>query len=98
MNEISYFWKIKSIETLGHAYAYTCMRTHTQALSAHTQALRTHASCMRMHTCRGRATLSLGGAVAPAKKKKYPLEVVRKLIGPPYVGYLAPSYLHHSPS
>ena len=42
---------------------------------------------------RGGATLSLGGAVAPAKKKIYPLECVRKLIGPPYVGHLAPPYL-----
>ena len=44
--------------------------------------------------CRGGATLSLGGAVAPAKKKIYPLECVRKLIGTPYVGHLAP---HISP-
>ena len=43
MNKISYFGKIKTKETLGHAYAYTRMRTHAQAL-------RTHALCMRMHT------------------------------------------------
>ena len=48
--------------------------------------------CM-LSVIRGGATLSLGGAVAPAKKKKYPLECVRKLIGPPYVGHLAPPYL-----
>ena len=32
MNKISYFWKIKTKETLGHAYAYTRMQTHAQAL------------------------------------------------------------------
>jgi len=31
------------METLGHAYAYTRMHTHVQAL-------RTHASCIRTHT------------------------------------------------
>ena len=43
MNKISYFWKIKTTETLGHAYTYTHMCKHAQAL-------RTHASCMHMHT------------------------------------------------
>ena len=42
MNKISYFWKIKTKETLGHAYTYTRMRTHAQAL-------RMHVLCMRMH-------------------------------------------------
>ena len=32
MNKISYFWKIKTKETVGHAYAYTRMQTHAQAL------------------------------------------------------------------
>ena len=47
MNKISYFWKIKTKETLGHVYTYTRMRTHAQALRTH--ALRTHALCMHTH-------------------------------------------------
>ena len=39
----------------------------------------------------------LGGPWPLQKKKKYPLECVRKLIGPPYVGHLAPPISHHSP-
>ena len=47
----------------------------------------------------GRSHVVPWGGRGPCKKKNiYPLEVVRKLIGPPYVGHLAPSYLHHSPS
>ena len=35
MNKISYFWKTKTKETPGHAYAYMRMRTHAQALCMH---------------------------------------------------------------
>ena len=43
LDQINYFWKIKTIETLRHVYAYMCMHMRAQALHA-------HASCMRM-TC-----------------------------------------------
>ena len=38
MNKIIYFWKLKTTETLGHAYAYTRMRMHAQALRMHAYA------------------------------------------------------------
>ena len=41
----------------------------------------------------GRSHVVPWGGRGPCKKKKYPLECVRKLIGPPYVGHLAPPYL-----
>ena len=45
MNKISYFGKIKTKETLGHAYAYMDMCTHAQAPCMHVYAytrMRTH--------------------------------------------------------
>ena len=37
------------METLGHAYAYTLMRTHAQALRAHASCMHTHTqACVRM--------------------------------------------------
>ena len=35
LDKINYFWKRKTTEILEHAYMYTCMHTHAQALCTH---------------------------------------------------------------
>ena len=56
--KLFFFWKVKTMEALGHAYAYTHMCKHAQALHA-------HALCMRTHT---RAYVRMLGFKKPKRK------------------------------